>query len=102
MALRPTASRTWPGRDLQPVLLRGGARRPRAPRGDRQPAPPGPGPGTAPVAAPLRGHGRLRAAPGPQRDRGGEVLPAPVARGAASAVPRPDRHAGEELEVLRR
>ena len=44
---------------------------------------------------------RLRALPGAQRLRDPQVLPERLEGGAEAALPRPDRPAGQELEVLR-
>ena len=95
------AARARRHRDLQPVALRGGPRRPRAPRG--------PGPAAAArgrrqgkdaLGAPLPGDQRLGALPDRQRVQGGQALPEPVEGGAADPLPEADRPTGEELEVL--
>ncbi len=52
------------------------------------------------LGAPLRRHPRLRAASGAQRHRGPQVLPQRFAGGAAQALPRPPRRAGQALEIL--
>ena len=49
----------------------------------------------------ISGHPRLRALPHAQRDDRAEVLPARLEGGAAEALSRAARSAGEELEVLR-
>ena len=48
----------------------------------------------------LRGHQRVRAAPGPQRDGDPQVLPERLEGRAEAAVPGAARPPGEELEVL--
>ena len=52
------------------------------------------------LAAPLRRHPHFRTASRPQRHADPEVLSQRLARGAAPALPRPHRRAGQELEVL--
>ena len=53
------------------------------------------------LEAALRGHQRLRAAPGPQRDGDPQVLPERLEGRAEAAVPGAARPPGEALEVLR-
>ena len=82
-------------------LLRGGARRPRAPgdpRASRSCRPTLRDEGHLEGAP--RGHRRPRALPRSQRRRGREVLPARLEGGAEAALPRAARPAREELEVL--
>ena len=100
VARRTGAARTRPHRHLQPVLLRGSARRPRA-RGDPEVAE------AARVAhhqghlaRAVRGHLQLRALPLAQRRHHPKVLPPRLERGAAAALPEPSARAGQELEVL--
>ena len=62
-------------RHLQPVALRGGARRPGPPGLARAPAAASRPPGAAVLEAALREHQRLRAAPRPQRHDHRQVLP---------------------------
>ena len=100
VALCPPAARAWRYRDLQPVPLRGGSGRARAP-GEPRPAEAAEGvEGQGRVGAPLPGDQRLGALPDRQRIQGGEDVPEPVQGGAAYPVPEADRPAGEELEVL--
>ena len=87
-------------RDLQPLALRRGARRP-CPRGAARAAEAAEG-GARPrdLEAPLPRDQRLGAVPHRQRDPRGEAVPQPVEGGAAGAVPAPDRPARPQLEVL--
>ena len=80
-------------------LLRGGPRGARAPADPARQKLPARAGDRPHLEGALRGHQRLRAPPGPERDRDPQVLPERLAGGAAQAVPGPPRRAGEELEV---
>ena len=100
VAVAQGAARAWAHRHLQSLVLRGDARRARAPgavaraeaaaaAGDRRD-----------LEGAFRGHLQHRAVPRPQRRRRPQVLPARVEGRAEETVPLPPAAAGEELEVL--
>ena len=102
VALHEGAARARADRDLQPLVLRGCARRARAPRAVGQDEAARVARHQGHLGGALRGHPRLRALPGAERLRGAEVLPARVARRAEAPLPVAARRAREELEVLDR
>ena len=91
-----------PGRDrhLQPVALRGGARRPGASGPARRGAPARPTRKDGRLGPPLPRDQRLGTLPGRQRHPRRQDHAQPVQAGAGQAVPQADRPPGEELEVL--
>ena len=94
---------TGPDRHLQPLVLRGRAGREGPPGADRPADPAEEGEARQEVlGAAVRGHQRVRAAPGPQRHADPEVLPERLEGRAEGPVPGAAEPAGEELEVLRR
>ena len=96
------AARARPDRDLQPLALRGGRGAARAPVVARCAAAAGGRVRRRVLAGALRGHQRLRAPPGPQRDQDRQVLPARLQGGAEGALLRAPRHARQGVEVQRR
>ncbi len=100
LAHREVPARARAHRHLQPLVLRGGARRPRAPGDPRQAEAAGGPRDEADLEGAPRGHRRPRALPRSQRRRRREVLPARLEGGAEEALPRTARPAREELEVL--
>ena len=100
VAVREVAARARGDRDLQPLLLRGGARRPR-PSGDPRPAEVAEGgEGKGHLEAALSRHQRLGALHHRQRLQGREDLPQPVEGAAADPFPAARRPSRPQLEVL--
>ena len=95
------AARARQHRDLQPLVLRGGPRRPRPPADPGRPEAPAEAQGPRHLEAALPRDQRLGALP----DRPGlpvrQALPQRLEGGAAPPVPGPHRRARAELEVQR-
>ena len=99
VAVRAAAAGAWRDRDLQPLALRGGARRAGASRG------PGPPDAAAitqarPLEAALPGDQRLGALSDRERHPRRQAVLEPVQGGAAHTLSAADRPAGPQLEVL--
>ena len=88
-------------RDLQPLVLRGGPRRPGPPADPGQPEDPREAQGPRYLEATIPGDQRLGALPDGSGLPVREAVPQPQQGGAASPVPGPDRRTGPQLEVQR-
>src|SRR5262245_51427385 len=86
-------------RNLQPLLLRGGAHRPGASRDPRAPEAARWEAGQEFLGRALRRHQPLRASPGPEWDAGDQVLPSHFEGGAEESAARAARQSREALEV---
>src|SRR5262249_16005385 len=100
LAQHALPARARPHRHLQSLVLRGGARGPRAPRAARAPASAEGARDPWGVGGAPRGHSPIRVVSRAAGGRDSELLSQSVAQGTEAAVSRSPRPAGEELEVL--
>ena len=101
VALRQPPAGEGPDRHLQPLPLRGGACRARAPRVPRAPETAGRRQGQRDLEAPLSRDQRLGALPLRQRPEDREAVPERLQGGAAQAPAAAHRPPRPQLEVLR-